>query len=101
MTTPDPLQAIHVAVNRAHHGSGYEPFLPGQALDLGAALTAYTAGSAWVNRLDDTGTLRPGNRADLVVLDRDPFAAPPGEIGDTRVALTFIDGQQRYAARDA
>ena len=99
VTTPDPLQAIHVAVNRVHHGAAYPPFLGEQALDLTTALTAYTAGSAWVNRLDDTGTLRPGHRADLVVLDRDPFAAPAAEIGETRVALTFVDGQQVYEAR--
>ncbi|MEU4426876.1 amidohydrolase [Actinoplanes sp. NPDC024001] len=101
VTTPDPIEAIHVAVNRVHHGSDHEPFLGAQALDLGTALTAYTAGSAYVNRLDDTGTLRPGNRADLVVLDRDPFAGPPLAIGETRVALTYVDGRQVYAARDA
>ena len=101
VTTPDPLQAIHVAVNRVHHGAAYPAFLAEQALDLGTALTAYTAGSAYVNHLDDSGTLRPGNRADLVVLDRDPFAAPAAEIGDTRVALTYVDGRRVYAARDA
>jgi predicted amidohydrolase YtcJ len=98
VTTPDPLEAIHVAVNRAHHGSDYPPFLPGQELDLGTALTAYTAGSAYVNHLDDRGTIRAGNVADLVVLDRDPFAAPPSEIGDAAVALTYVDGALVYRA---
>ncbi|MBW6439837.1 amidohydrolase [Actinoplanes hulinensis] len=98
VSTPDPWQAIHVAVNRAHHGSGLGPFLPGQRLDLATALAAYTAGSAYVNRLDDTGTVRPGNRADLVVLDRDPFAAPPDEIAATRVAMTFVDGDLVHGA---
>jgi predicted amidohydrolase YtcJ len=98
VTTPDPLQAIHVAVNRAHHGSGRPPFLPAQRLDLATALTAYTAGSAFVNRLDDTGSIRPGFRADLVVLDRDVFAAPAEEIGDATVAMTFVDGRPVYAA---
>ncbi|KUL22975.1 amidohydrolase [Actinoplanes awajinensis] len=93
VTTPDPLQAIHVAVNRAHHGSGRAPFLPEQRLDLATALTAYTAGSAFVNRLDDTGSIRAGFRADLVVLDRDVFAAPAAEIGDAAVAMTFVDGR--------
>ncbi|MEV0895487.1 amidohydrolase [Actinoplanes sp. NPDC049802] len=92
VSTPDPLQAIHVAVNRIHQGSDLGPFLPAQRLDLAGALAAYTAGSAYVNRLDDTGTVRPGNRADLVVLDRDPFAAPPDEIAGARVAMTFVDG---------
>jgi predicted amidohydrolase YtcJ len=96
VSTPDPLQAIHVAVNRVHQGEDYEPFLPEQRLDLATALTAYTAGSAYVNRLDDTGTIRPGNRADLIVLDRDPFAAPAGEIADARVAGTWVDGRRVY-----
>jgi hypothetical protein len=95
VTTPDPLQGIHVAVNRVHHGDDAEPFLPGQALDLTTALTAYTAGSAYVNHLDDTGRLRPGYRADLVVLNT------AEEIGDSGVALTFVDAQRVYAAPDA
>ncbi|GIF14395.1 amidohydrolase [Actinoplanes teichomyceticus] len=93
VSTPDPVQGIHVAVNRAHHGGGYPPFLPGQRLDLVTALTAYTAGSAFVNRLDDTGSIRAGFRADLVVLDRDPFAAPAAEIGDASVVMTLVDGK--------
>ena len=101
VSTPDPLQAIHVAVNRALPDSDAGPFLAGQELDLTTALTAYTAGSAYVNHLDDTGTLRPGNRADLVVLDRDPFAGPAAAIGATRAALTYVDGRLVYAAGDA
>ncbi|GIF04077.1 amidohydrolase [Actinoplanes siamensis] len=98
VTTPDPLQAVHVAVNRAHPGSGYHPFLPEQSLDLATALTAYTAGSAFVNHLDDTGSIRPGFRADLVVLDRDLFATPPAEIAGASVAMTLIDGELVHAA---
>ena len=33
---------------------------PEQRLDLTAALAAYTAGSAHVNHLDDTGVIHPG-----------------------------------------
>jgi predicted amidohydrolase YtcJ len=99
VTTPDPLQAIHVAVNRVHHGDDAAGFLPAQALEVGTALTAYTAGSAYVNHLDDTGQLRPGFRADLIVLDRDLLTTPPAEIGDARVELTFVDGRLAYEAR--
>jgi len=101
VSSPDPLRGIHVAVNRARHGSGDPPFLSEQALGLGAALTAYTAGSAWVNRLDDTGALRAGYLADLVVLDRDPFAGPAEAIGETSVALTYVRGERVHAAPDA
>ncbi len=107
VSTADPLAAIHVAVNRvmpeAHReGEPEHPvFLPEQRLDLATALTAYTAGSAHVNRLDDTGTIRVGALADLAVLDRDPFAGAPEEIGSTRVLQTFVDGRRVFAAPDA
>jgi predicted amidohydrolase YtcJ len=101
VSSPDPLQGIHVAVNRALPGSGAEAFLPGQRLALGAALRAYTSGSAFVNHRDDTGTIEAGRQADLVVLDRDLFGSGPESIGDARVALTYIRGERVHAAPDA
>lgn len=92
VTSADPILAVHVAVNRRHHGNDGPRFRPDQRLDLGTALAAYTAGSAYVNHRDDTGTLRVGQRADLVVLDRDPFDGPPDGIGATRVDRTYVDG---------
>ncbi|HET8779196.1 MAG TPA: amidohydrolase [Agromyces sp.] len=105
VSTPNPLAAIHVAVNRrsapGYEEGEYDAFLPEQAIDLGTSLTAYTAGSAFVNHFDDTGTIEVGNLADLVVLDRDPFAGPASEIGATRVLQTFVEGERVYAASDA
>ncbi|WP_405782924.1 amidohydrolase [Streptomyces sp. NBC_00859] len=97
VSSPDPMQGIHVAVNRTGHGEDRPPFLPEQRIDLGTALAAYTAGSAHVNGLDDGGTIRVGALADLVVLDRDPFAGPPEAIGDTGVALTYVGGECVHA----
>ncbi|MEV8504747.1 amidohydrolase [Actinoplanes sp. NPDC051475] len=101
VSSPDPLLGVHVAVNRVLAGEDRPPFLPGQRLGPATALRAYTSGSAYVNRLDDTGTLAAGNRADLVVLDRDPFAGPPEAFGETRVALTYVGGERVYSSRDA
>jgi hypothetical protein len=105
VSTPDPLAAIHVAVNRrsapGHEEGDYEAFLPEQRIDLASALTAYTAGSAWVNHLDDTGTIEVGKLADLALLDRNPFAGPANQIGATRVEQTFVDGMRVYASADS
>ncbi|MFD5405226.1 amidohydrolase [Streptomyces griseorubiginosus] len=104
VSSPDPFQAIHVAVNRVSPGApeGTPEFLPGQRLDLGTALAAYTAGSAHVNHLDDiTGSITVGKSADLVVLDRDPFAAPSEEIAATGVLETFVEGRRVHTADDA
>jgi predicted amidohydrolase YtcJ len=103
VSSANPLEGIHVAVNRALPDAepGAEPLLPGQALTLAEALAAYTAGSAYVNHLDETGAVAPGYLADLVVLDRDPFTGPPGEIASAAVALTYVEGQQVFAAPTA
>ncbi|WP_217181900.1 amidohydrolase [Streptomyces sp. AC495_CC817] len=102
VSTPDPLAAVHVAVNRLSAPSEWEgdypPFLPEQAIDLGTALAAYTAGSAYVNHLDDTGTIAVGMRADLALLDRDPFEHPAEEIGLTRVLGTWVEGEKVFEA---
>ncbi|MFE2075666.1 amidohydrolase [Streptomyces misionensis] len=99
VSSPDPLQGIHVAVNRLapEAPAGTPVFLPGERIGLHDALTAYTAGSAYVNHLDhETGTVAEGFLADLVVLDRDPFAGPPEEIGATRVEQTFVGGRRVF-----
>ena len=64
-------------------------------------MAAYTAGSAYVNHLDETGAIEPGYLADLVILDRDPFAGPPAEIAAATVALTYVEGERVYAAPTA
>ncbi|MGV8852005.1 MAG: amidohydrolase [Rhodoglobus sp.] len=102
VSSPDPMAAIHVAVNRisapGHEEGEYEAFLPEQSLDLLTAMTAYTAGSAFANHLDETGTIEVGKLADLVVLDRNPFAVPVAEIGLTRTEQTFVEGERVYLA---
>ncbi len=105
VSTPDPLQGVHVAVNRTAYGetgrAGSEPFLPEQAITLETAFAAYTSGSAWVNHRDDAGLVAPGQVADLVVLDRDPFTGPTSEIGASRVVSTWVDGVPVYEAETA
>ncbi len=98
VSSPDPIAGIHVAVNRVGPGSDDEVFYPEQRLSLASALGAYTAGTAYVNHLDDTGTIAVGNLADLAVLDRDPFAGPSAGISHTKVEQTFVGGRRVFAA---
>ena len=95
VSTPNPLVIIETALRRVSpfNRTG-APFHPEERLDLETALRAATKGSAYVNHLDDrTGTLEPGKLADFVVLDRDIRKVPHDEIGDTRVEMTFIEGE--------
>ncbi|MDH6213831.1 amidohydrolase [Streptomyces pseudovenezuelae] len=102
VSSPDPFQGIHVAVNRVAPDGGDTPvFLSAERIGLAEALTAYTAGSAYVNHLDDTGQVRVGALADLVMLDRDPFDGPTEAIAEARVARTYVGGARVYAAQEA
>lgn len=102
VSTPDPLQAIHVAVNRVAPGEVLPPLgSPEQRLSLAQAVRAYTAGTAYVQHRDDvTGYLRPGYYADLAVLDRNIFDRPVAEIADARVVATWFGGERVFGDED-
>jgi predicted amidohydrolase YtcJ len=108
VSSPDPLQEMHVAVNR-QMPSDYpykvergEVFLPEERLDLPTSLAAFTMGSAYVNHLDEhTGSIEVGKLADLAVIDRNLFEHPLEEIGDASVTQTFVEGVRVYAAAGA
>lgn len=95
VSSPDPLAAVHVAVNRVSPAAPEDTpaFLPGQALPLPVAVAAYTAGSSYVCHLERvTGTVTVGHSADLVVLDRSPFDGSAERIAEARVLRTYVDG---------
>ncbi|MFF2272610.1 amidohydrolase [Agromyces sp. NPDC058136] len=98
VSTADPLAAIHIAVTRVAPGIEADPLAGAQQrLDLATAMAAYTSGTAYVNHRDhDTGSIREGYLANLVVLDPDPFTVPADEIHRTTVVSTWIEGEAVY-----
>lgn len=107
VSSPNPLWEMHVAVNRTsppgyEYGEGNaEPFLPEERLDLPTAIAGFTINGAYVNHLDDlTGSIEVGKRADLVMLDRNPFEHPEDRIAEARVVRTLVDGQRVFDAGD-
>jgi imidazolonepropionase len=58
-----------------------------------SALVASTANPAWVlGRHQQVGTLEPGKRADLVVLEGDGFEMVPYRPGHNPVVSVFVGG---------
>jgi len=97
VSTPDPFLQMEVATTRRAPGSSDGPVLvAAQGIDLHAALAAFTRGSAYVNHDEDAGSIEAGMRADLAVLDRNPFEGPPNQIGTTRVRMTLAAGHVVY-----
>jgi len=67
---------------------------PEQALTLEQALHATCVAPSWLSRDERVrGTLLPGRLADLVVLDRDPFACEPAELPEVQVVATMVSGR--------
>jgi predicted amidohydrolase YtcJ len=59
-----------------------------------AMFYAYTRNSARaMNLLDKVGTIAPGKRADLIVLDRDVLTDSPEEMRETKVLWTIVAGK--------
>ena len=109
VSTPDPFDQMHVAVNRlppadyTYSDGGQDAvkdvFIPEERIDLPTAFSAFTMGSAYVNHLDhETGSIEVGKYADLAVVDRNVFEQPLGEIADAKVDLTFVEGELVYEA---
>lgn len=94
VSSSNPLEGIHVAVNRVAGGSDLQPLLADQKLLVAEAVDAYTRGSAFVNRLDDSsGSIAVGMAADLTVLDADLLAIDARDIATVGVSRTYVDGR--------
>jgi predicted amidohydrolase YtcJ len=79
----DPWAGIVAGVER--------DWRPGQALTLDQALQATCVAPTWLSYDERTrGTLVPGRAADLVVLDRDPFAS---DLREVQVVATMVAGR--------
>ena len=94
----NPLEAIETALTREDATGFVEGVLNAEErVSLQTMLAAYTKNAAYVmHQEDQVGTVEPGKLADLVVLERNLFDLPVREIGDVRVAMTFLEGEVVY-----
>jgi len=97
-----PVTSANVfwAVYQAETRKGKEGVLDAsQAMPREAMFYAYTRNSARAMNLDSIGTISPGKRADLVLLDRDVLTISPEEMRDTQVLWTMVAGEIVYRAK--
>jgi predicted amidohydrolase YtcJ len=91
----DPMLGVYAAVTRRTlDDKNPGGWVPEQKITVGEALRAYTYGNAWATFNEQKwGTLAPDRFADIVVLDRDPFAVPPESLGTIKPRYTFVGGK--------
>ncbi len=104
VSSMNPLEAIEVAITRCDPEltTCDEPWIPEERVDLATMLAAYTIGGAYAGFEErESGSLEAGKLADLVVLDRNLFTIPAGEISETTVLLTLFEGRTVHGSLDS
>ncbi len=92
-----PLASFTSSVTRRMANG--ERFFSEQAMGRMEALVSYTIGCAEaVFDEDELGSLTPGKRADIVVLDGNPLTITDEQLTGLDVEMTLVDGQIRYRA---
>jgi predicted amidohydrolase YtcJ len=91
VSTANVFQGIYQAETR----KGPEGVLDAsQDMPREAMFYAYTRNSARaMNMLDTIGTISPGKRADLILIDRDVLTVSPEEMRDAKVLWTMVGGK--------
>ena len=96
---PDPFAGIAAAATR--QGPDGQPFggwQPQERVNRETALAAYTVDAAWAGFAEGRfGRIAKGQRADFVLVDRDPLLAAPSDLRATLVLQTWIGGRLVYA----
>ena len=93
---PDMLETVWCAANRLTRAGR---LLGGdERIPVLEALRAVTVNAAWQYFEEEhKGSLRPGKRADLVILSADPLAVPADRVRDIQVLETIKAGETIYA----
>jgi len=97
------LAGLAVAISREDaDGQPFGGWMPQETINRESALAAYTAAAAYAGYGEGRfGRLAIGERADFVVLDRDPLMSSAPQMRETQVLQTWIGGRKVFDASEA
>ena len=99
--SPNPFWGLHAAVTRrrADGSPSVEGWYPEQKLTMAEALEGYTLGPAYAANMENRlGRLAPNYLADLIVLEKDPFASNPDDLLTMQSSATMVGGEWVWQA---
>jgi predicted amidohydrolase YtcJ len=93
---------VFYAIYQAETRKGTEGILDAsQAMPREAMFYAYTRNAARaMNMQKELGTIEPGKRADLILIDRDVLTISPEEMRDAKILWTMVAGKTVYHAQN-
>ncbi len=97
----DPFAGWAAAISRTGpDGQPLGGWQPQERVSREQAFAAYTASGAYAGFAEGRfGRLLAGERADFVLIDRDPFLAAPSELRETKVNEVWVGGRKVWQAK--
>ena len=98
---PDPWAGWAAAFTRTDaDGQPFGGWRPEERVSREQAWWAFTGGAAYAGFAEEQfGSLAVGQRADFIIVDRDPLLASPSELRQTKVEETWIGGAKAWSAK--
>ncbi|MFD1786383.1 amidohydrolase [Sphingomonas floccifaciens] len=95
---PNPFVNLAVAITRQDaNGQPIQGWRPEERVTLSQAWQAFTQGAAYAGFAEEKfGTLAVGQRADFLIVDRDPTEAGPTALRQTQVLETWVGGEKMW-----
>ena len=97
---PDPFAGMAAAISR--QGPDGEPqggWQPQERVTREEAFAAYTVNGAYAGFAEGRfGRLVAGERADFILVDRDPLLSSPADLAQTKISRVFVGGVQVWDA---
>jgi len=97
----NPWLGIETLVTRARPGGSAEQLAPTEAIGREQAFKLFTENGARLMGLGQTGVLADGMRADFIVTAQNPYEMPNIALHETRVMMTFIDGEMVFRRKNS
>jgi len=96
---PHVMNGLAAAISRTDpQGQPFGGWLPSETISRTDALRAFTSDAAFAGFADGRfGRLVPGERADFILVDRDPLLSSPEEIRKTVIYETWINGEKVFS----
>ena len=93
----NPWIGLEILVTREIPGGSQKSFGKAEAISIDQAIDMFTVNSAKQRGMaDKVGRIKPGMLADVIVIDQNPYEVPITRAHDTKVRMTFIEGEKVF-----
>ncbi|MDO6613830.1 amidohydrolase [Shewanella sp. 1_MG-2023] len=94
--SPNPFYGLHASVTRQDHDNQpVDGWYRRESMTLTEALASFTTNAAFAGHQEkEIGQLKPGLKADFILIETDIFSAPVEDIWKTKVSETWVNGQR-------